>query len=413
MIDKTKLIQAIATGKITDKQTLAIFAQNEELKEEIDTKIATLEKKINETVKIVKESEVNLPKVLESIRGKDGKQGEQGEKGEKGDDGYIPIKGKNYFDGKDGKQGLRGEQGEIGLKGEKGDTGQLGASGERGKDGSPDTRIQIVEKINTGKDKDSKIQSKQVENFDKLVTNDALNRAISILDQRTQFLINKKTGSTIDELVKYDSDDPTADYLSAKIVADTGITLSEGTGADENKLKITNSGVITESDPLSLHLDQTTPQTTIGTFIFPQIIDSGLTASKVVFTDTNKQLTSTGIGTSSQFIKGDGSLDSATVTAHNLLSTTHEDTTASSVARGDIIVGIGTSTTWDNLALGTVGKILRSDGTDLKYTTSTFADTYAVNTILYAGTANIITGLATGNNGVLITSAYTGDFSIR
>lgn len=39
---------------------------------------------------------------------------------------------------------------------------------------------------------------------------------------------------------------------------------------------------------------------------------SSLTASKVVFTDGSKNLTSTGIGTSSQFIKGDGSLDSNT-----------------------------------------------------------------------------------------------------
>ena len=37
---------------------------------------------------------------------------------------------------------------------------------------------------------------------------------------------------------------------------------------------------------------------------------NSLTASKVVFTDASKALTSTGIGTSSQFIKGDGSLDS-------------------------------------------------------------------------------------------------------
>src|SRR5574343_87110 len=37
-----------------------------------------------------------------------------------------------------------------------------------------------------------------------------------------------------------------------------------------------------------------------------------LTASKVVFTDASKNLTSTGIGTSSDFIKGDGSLDSST-----------------------------------------------------------------------------------------------------
>lgn len=42
-----------------------------------------------------------------------------------------------------------------------------------------------------------------------------------------------------DEKVKYDLGDPTVGYLSAKVVAGTGITLSEGIGVDENKLKIT------------------------------------------------------------------------------------------------------------------------------------------------------------------------------
>lgn len=41
-------------------------------------------------------------------------------------------------------------------------------------------------------------------------------------------------------------------------------------------------------------------------------IVNALTASKLVFTDASKNLTSTGIGTSAQFIKGDGSLDSGT-----------------------------------------------------------------------------------------------------
>ena len=42
------------------------------------------------------------------------------------------------------------------------------------------------------------------------------------------------------------------------------------------------------------HINQTTnPDTFVGTFTFPQIIDSGLTASLGVYTDTNKQLTST------------------------------------------------------------------------------------------------------------------------
>lgn len=43
---------------------------------------------------------------------------------------------------------------------------------------------------------------------------------------------------------------------------------------------------------------------------------------------------------------------------------------------------------------GAAGTILRSNGSDWIASTSTFADTYGVNTILYAGSANTITGLA-------------------
>lgn len=55
--------------------------------------------------------------------------------------------------------------------------------------------------------------------------------------------------------VKYDAADPAGGYLGAKIVAGAGITVAEGTGANENKVLITNTGVITEVDPLSLHLN--------------------------------------------------------------------------------------------------------------------------------------------------------------
>lgn len=54
-----------------------------------------------------------------------------------------------------------------------------------------------------------------------------------------------------------------------------------------------------------------------------------LTASKVVFTDSSKNLTSTGIGTSSQFIKGDGSLDSSTYITGNQTITLSGDVTGS------------------------------------------------------------------------------------
>jgi hypothetical protein len=52
-----------------------------------------------------------------------------------------------------------------------------------------DTGEQIIEKINSVKKE--KIKLSQIETFDKGITKDVLDRAISILDQRTQFLIHK------------------------------------------------------------------------------------------------------------------------------------------------------------------------------------------------------------------------------
>ena len=57
-----------------------------------------------------------------------------------------------------------------------------------------------------------------------------------------------------------ENDESTAEVN--KIIAGTGITLSPTTGI--GTVTITNSGVVTETDPLSLHLNQTTPQTITG-----------------------------------------------------------------------------------------------------------------------------------------------------
>jgi len=54
---------------------------------------------------------------------------------------------------------------------------------------------------------------------------------------------------------------------------------------------------------------------------------------------------------------------------------------------------------------GTAGTILRSNGSNIVNSTATFADTYAINTILYNASANTVNGLATANNGILVTSA--------
>lgn len=69
----------------------------------------------------------------------------------------------------------------------------------------------------------------------------------------------------------------------------------------------------------------------------------------------------------------------------------------------------GADPTWSTptypSASGSAGVILRSDGTNNVYTTATYPATTTINQILYSSSANVIGGLATGNNGVLITSA--------
>lgn len=71
------------------------------------------------------------------------------------------------------------------------------------------------------------------------------------------------------------------------------------------------AGILTSNGGISNPSSYTQSGTSLNTFT-GSIRNTVLTASKVVFTDGSKNLTSTGIGTSSQFIKGDGSLDSNT-----------------------------------------------------------------------------------------------------
>lgn len=78
-------------------------------------------------------------------------------------------------------------------------------------------------------------------------------------------------------------------------------------------LLITNHGAtITNSTGLYLKAAATYATNNYSMYSEGKVGFDTLTASKVVFSASDKSLTSTGIGTSSQFIKGDGSLDSST-----------------------------------------------------------------------------------------------------
>lgn len=68
MDKKQKLIEALKSGKVKDEATLAVFSMMEEMKDELEV----VKQQVDNAVKQVKESELNLPKVLETIKGQDG-----------------------------------------------------------------------------------------------------------------------------------------------------------------------------------------------------------------------------------------------------------------------------------------------------------------------------------------------------
>jgi len=54
---------------------------------------------------------------------------------------------------------------------------------------------------------------------------------------------------------------------------------------------------------------------------------------------------------------------------HTLLSSTHSDTSSAAVTRGAIITGQGGTPAWARLTIGSAGTVLRSDGTDVAWST--------------------------------------------
>jgi hypothetical protein len=100
-----------------------------------------------------------------------------------------------------------------------------------------------------------------------------------------------------------------------------------------------------------------------------------------------------------------------TPAAHNILdSTKHGDATTASVTRGDLIIGSGVSPTWFRLPKGSANSYLKSDGTDISWSTGLLsiaaAKTLTVSNTLTL-TATDGSTLAIGTGGTLGTAAYT------
>ena len=89
----------------------------------------------------------------------------------------------------------------------------------------------------------------------------------------------------------------------------------------------------------------------------------------------------------------------AAAVVHNVLSATHGDTTAAAVTRGDLIIGQGATPTWQRKALGAAGTLVRSDGTDLLYTTATYPTTAgSAGKVLISDGTNIVSSTPTYPN---------------
>ena len=188
--------------------------------------------------------------------------------------------------------------------------------------------------------------------------------------------------------VKISSDDKKADYLSAKLIASTGITLTQNHPGSIEDMTIAAHVAVTLATDHGLGLSgQTlnmgTPSTctaattnAVTTTTHTHAITGFLTtvtahnvlsathgdstagsavAGDIIYADNNPKWTKLAHGNDGEILtlaSGLPSWAAAPATTHAILSATHTDSTASTVARGDIIIGSGATPKWDNLAVG-------------------------------------------------------------
>ena len=344
--------------------------------------------------------ENDLNKKVVYIITKNGDMGPVGPKGEDGKDSVVP--GPVGPKGDTGPQGPHGPVGPQGVTGKDGvDStvpGPKGDKGDKGDDGSPDSPTEIVQKLR--KVNGSWLKMDAVEGLPEAIAKPANN----FYDKRIESLVDVDLsgttkvngkyvigGTDTDEKVKLSASDPTAGYLDAKLnegvtgvkaVDSSGFHI-KGSGGDTAVLVGAGGGKnVTFYDGVKL---------------------DAATSSKVVFTDANKNLTNTGIGTSAQFIKGDGSLDSSTYLTAEADTLQTVTTRGASTATSISLTG-GASLTADGNLIGSNVASRLALGTSVLsrvgiYGAQTFTD---LNTAVYGmNFSNVITQ----NN-----TSYTGQY---
>lgn len=143
--------------------------------------------------------------------------------------------------------------------------------------------------------------------------------------------------------------------------------------------------------------------TLTGTTLASNVVSSSLTSVSTISSGTwNASIIGLAYGgTNANLVASNGGIVWSNASQLQILAGT-------ATANKMLLSGSSATPTWSTSTIpsssGTAGKILRSDGTDYALSTATFADTYTESNLLYSNGSNAVVGLATANNGVLITS---------
>lgn len=170
-------------------------------------------------------------------------------------------------------------------------------------------------------------------------------------------------------LFKTDSGNASPSSSQIRILGGTGIT----TAGSGNTVTITSSGPtgsITMNNGNNITI--TGSPVSLGGTVTVNV--SGTTQHALQIGNASNSLTSLSTGSTGQVLQANTGADPSWSTA-----------------------------TFPSVATGT-GTLLRADGTNWVATTSTYPNTNAVSTLLYASSANVMSALPTANNGLLVTS---------
>lgn len=195
---KDKDLVTLAQKVIIDKKPEDGMLMLLDMIHELQDSLEAIKEQQSKDIEGIKTDMPDLNKVLASVRGTPGIDGVNGMdgadsdvEGPQGEPGRDGIDGKPGKDGKSGKDGVRGPQGEPGLQ------------GTDGKDGSPDTPIEVRDKLESLVE-DERLDISAVQGFEEIVKDlRSSNKKITIPGWGAHPLkLLNSTGTVVDKVAR-------------------------------------------------------------------------------------------------------------------------------------------------------------------------------------------------------------------